>query len=157
MEWAKEKPSIKESEEFAKIAALNWVSKKNEEPYLPLIILDKLSNKFIGSTGFHNYNWGIPSVETGYWIRSSQSGIGLMTEAVNAVTQYALKQLQVKRIAITCDPDNLKSKNIPEKLGYTLEGKLKNHRKKPSNGGIGDTLIYAKYDLENLPLLRVNW
>ncbi|MBP9726765.1 MAG: GNAT family N-acetyltransferase [Gammaproteobacteria bacterium] len=157
MDWAKEKPSLAESEEIITLAAENWTLKKNDEPYLQLVILDKASKQFIGATGYHHYNWDIPSVETGYWIRTSESGKGLMTEAINAITQYAFKQLKVKRIAITCDPDNIKSKNIPERLGYTLEGRLKHNRIKSGNGGIGDTLIYAKYDLTDLPSLNVSW
>src|SRR3990167_2624507 len=150
MEWANHQPDFQETEKLAKEAADNWVAKKNDEPYLQLVILDRNTNEFIGGTGFHHYNWNIPSIETGYWIRKSKSGHGYMTEATNAVTQYAFKQLHVKRISLTCDPDNIKSKNIAERLGYTLEGGLKNHRIKPENGKIGDTLIYAKYDCSNL-------
>lgn len=157
MEWADHKPDIKETEKYACEAAENWILKKNDEPYLQLVILDKNTDELIGATSFHHYNWKIPSVETGYWVRKSKSGYGYMTEATNAITQYAFKQLQVKRIALTCDPDNIKSKNIAEKLGYTLEGRLKNHRIKPNNGAVGDTLVYAKYDCNNLPSLNVTW
>lgn len=157
MEWCDHKPKIKETEKYACEAAQNWIDKKNDEPYLQLIILDKNTNDFIGATSFHHYNWSIPSIETGYWIRKSKSGNGYMTEATNAITQYAFKQLKVQRIALTCDPDNVKSKNIAERLGYALEGRMKNHRIKPENGAIGDTFIYAKYDCNNLPLINVTW
>lgn len=80
-----------------------------------------------------------------------------MTEAINAITQYAFKQLGVKRIAITCDLDNSRSQMIPERLNYTLEATLKSNRRKPITGEISDTLVYAKYDLDNLPNLNVNW
>src|SRR3990167_3411438 len=157
MEWCDHKPDIKETEKYAREAEENWINKNNDEPYLQLVILDKHTNEFIGATSFHHYNWKIPSVETGYWVRKSKSGHGYITEATNAITQYAFKQLKVKRIALTCDPDNVKSKNIAERLGYTLEGRLKNHRIKPENGTVGDTLIYAKYDSNNLPSLNVTW
>lgn len=157
MEWCDHVPALEESQKYAKEAAQNWIDKKNDEPYLQLVILDINTNEFIGGTSFHHYNWSIPSVETGYWIRKSKSGNGYMTEATNAITQYAFKQLQVKRISLTCDPDNIKSKNIAERLGYTLEGRMKNHRIKPDNGAIGDTLIYAKYDCNNLPSINVAW
>lgn len=157
MQWANNISSIEDTEKYVHEAAQNWVLKKNDEPYLPLIILDKDTNDFIGGTSFHHYNWEIPAVETGYWIRKSKSGYGYMTEATNAITQYAFKQLHAKRIAITCDPDNTKSKNIAERLGYTLEGRLKNHRIKPENNQVGDTLIYARYSSDNLPPLKVSW
>lgn len=157
MEWADHKPTLEETKKYAREAAENWMHKKNDEPYLQLVILDKNTNELIGATSFHHYNWKIPSLETGYWIRTSKSGFGYMTEATNAITQYAFKQLKVKRISLTCDPDNLKSKKIAEKLGYTLEGRLKNHRIKPNNGSVGDTLVYAKYNDDNLPPLNINW
>ena len=157
MDWCRKATHLSETEKYTKEAAENWISKKNDEPYLQLVILDKHTNKFIGATSFHHYSWEIPSIETGYWIRTSRSGHGYMTIATNAITQYAFRQLKVKRISLTCDPDNIKSKNIAERLGYTLEGRLKNHRIKPDSGKIGDTLLYAKYDCENLPPLNVTW
>jgi RimJ/RimL family protein N-acetyltransferase len=101
MQWANNISSLEDTEKYVHDAIENWIVKKNDEPYLPLIILDKNTNDFIGGTSFHHYNWDIPSIETGYWIRKSRSGCGLMTEAINAQTQYAFKQLGVKRIAIT--------------------------------------------------------
>jgi len=157
MDWAKTKPSIGDSEEQVRLAAANWILKKNEEPWLQLFIYDKTTGEFIGGTGYHHIIWEIPSVETGYWIRNSRAKQGLMTEAINAITQYAFKQLGVKRIAITCDLDNRRSQKIPEQLNYTLEATLKSNRKKPITGEISDTLVYAKYDIDNLPDLNVNW
>lgn len=157
VEWAATKPSLAETEEHIRLAAANWILKKNEEPYLELYLFDKTSGEFIGGSGFHHMNWTIPSLETGYWIRTSREGKGLMTEAINAITQYAFKQLKIKRIAITCDIDNVRSKSIAERLNYSLEGVLKSHRRKPISGELSDTLIFAKYDIDNLPELTVGW
>jgi len=74
-----------------------------------------------------------------------------MTEAINALTQYAFSQMKVKRIAITCDADNVQSQKIPLRLGYVLEATLKSNRLKPVTAEIGDTLVYARYDLDSLP------
>jgi RimJ/RimL family protein N-acetyltransferase len=155
--WAKEKPSVEDSEEFVRQAAANWILKNNDEPYLPLFIFNKETKQFVGGTGYHHYDWNVPSIETGYWIRKSCSGKGLMTEAVNAITQYAFKQLGVKRITITCDKDNIRSGKIPERLGFTLEGTLKANRRKPLTNEISDTLIYSRYNLNGLPDLNVTW
>ncbi|OGT25226.1 MAG: hypothetical protein A3I77_05225 [Gammaproteobacteria bacterium RIFCSPLOWO2_02_FULL_42_14] len=157
MDWALSGQTLKESEEYVLLAIHNWIEKKNDEPYLPLFIFDKYTNELIGNAGFHHYNWAIPSIETGYWIRTSRSGQGFMTEAINAHTQYAFKQLKVKRISISCNADNIQSKKIPERLNYAFEGRLKNHRRRPDTNELGDTLIYAKYDCDNLPPLNVTW
>ncbi|MCX7115388.1 MAG: GNAT family N-acetyltransferase [Gammaproteobacteria bacterium] len=157
MDWAHEKPSMDDSETYVKQAAANWILKKNEEPYLPLFLFDKKSGMLIGASGYHHFNWDIPSLETGYWIRQSYSGQGFMTEAVNALTQYAFKQLLAKRLTITCDIDNIASLRIPERLGYVLEATLKANRRKPITGELSDTLVYTKYDLAHLPPLNVSW
>ncbi|MFX8242925.1 GNAT family N-acetyltransferase, partial [Acinetobacter baumannii] len=80
------------------------------DPELMLLILDRNTQDLIGASGYHQIDWDLPSVETGYWSRDKYRGQGLMTEAINAITQYAFHVLEVKRIAITCGVDNLKSK-----------------------------------------------
>lgn len=149
MPWAKEKPTPEESEIFIRQAAANWILKKNEEPYLPLFMFDKTTHDFVGATGFHHFDWDIPSIETGYWIRTSYMGQGLMTEAVRALTQFAFLQLHVKRMTITCDPDNIRSRKIPERLGYTLESVIKSNRVN-ARGEVSDTLVFTRLDLEGL-------
>ncbi len=122
-----------------------------------LLILDKNSHDLIGATGFHNIDWEVPCVETGYWVRKKYSGQGFITEAANAITQYAFKVLNVKRVAITCDIDNERSKKIPERLGYQLESIMKSNRIKPTTGEVTDTLVYVRFGLSCLPELNVSW
>lgn len=156
MPWANNTPSIHDTEEFVRLAAANWILKKNEEPYLPLFIFDKKTHHFLGGTGFHHFDWQIPCLESGYWIRSSCTGQGIMTEAVNAVTQYAFKELKVRRVAITCAIDNIRSRKIPERLGYTLESTIKSNRL-TIEGEPTDTLIFTRHNLDKLPPLIAKW
>jgi ribosomal-protein-serine acetyltransferase len=79
-----------------------------------------------------------------------------MTEAVNSITQYAFKQLGMKRLSITCDVFNERSKKIAERLGFKLEATLKANRIQV-NGEVSDTLVFARYDLKGLPDLLVTW
>lgn len=143
MLWANDKPSLEESEEIVRREAANWIFKKKDDPELMLLILDKKTHDFIGATG--------------YWIRKKYSGQGLITEATNALTQYAFKALNVKRITITCDIDNEQSKKIPERLGYQLESIMRLNRIKPVTNVITDTLVYVRFGLDDLPELEVTW
>ncbi len=143
MPWAKEMPTAPESEIFVRSAAANWILKNNDEPYLPLFMFDKETHQFIGGTGYHHYDWEAGSIEIGYWIRTSFTGKGLMTEAVNALTQYAFKELCMKKISITCDINNKASKRIPEKLNYRLESIIKENRV-DVDGKVSDTLVYIR-------------
>lgn len=157
MPWANKRPSTDETEEFVRQAAANWILKKDEEPYLPLWIFNRHTNEFIGASGYHNVNWEVPYLESGYWVRTAHSGQGYITETLNALTRYAFTHLHVKRIAITCEVTNVRSKKVAERLGYTLEGTLKRNRKNLVSGEISDTLLYARYDLAGLPDLTVDW
>jgi ribosomal-protein-serine acetyltransferase len=100
-------------------------------------------NDFIGSSGLHKIDWQIKKAEIGYWIRTTKSGNGFMTEAVNAIANYGINELGLQRIEIVCSGSNTKSRRIPEKLGFTLEGILKKHRIN-GDGTIDDTVYYAK-------------
>lgn len=156
MPWAKEIPSIEDSEIFVRSAVANWILKKNDEPYLPIFIFDSVTNHFIGSTGYHHYDWEFGSIEIGYWIRTSYAGKGLMTEAVNALTRYAFQELSMRRVSITCDINNIRSKSIPEKLGYNLESIIRSNRLDVNNN-VSDTLVYAKLNIKELISLEANW
>jgi ribosomal-protein-serine acetyltransferase len=152
MPWATEKPSVEESESFARQAYADWITRKA----FHFLAFNNSDNTLVGACGFHNIDWSVPSLETGYWLRTSCIGKGYATEYANALTQYAFKVLNVNRIAITCDPLNTRSATIAKRLHFIHEATLKNNRRR-RDGTIGDTLIFARYDLEGLPALDVRW
>lgn len=157
MPWAQTLPSVEDSEEFIRMAVANWILKKNEEPYLPLLIFEKTTMKFIGTTGWHHYDWDIPAFETGYWLHSAYQNQGFMTEAIHALTRFTFQVLRANRLEIRCDTTNNRSKKLAERLGFQLEGTLHNHRLDPHTKALSDTLIYARTTLDNLPALDVKW
>lgn len=151
-----EKPSIEESEMYIKEVCTNWIQRKDEHPYLTLFLFNK-NEEFMGECSFQNIKWEVPCLEIGYWIGAKYAGQGYMTEAVNALTQYAFKQMGMKRVAITCDVLNVPSKKIPERLGFQLEGILKASHTSRMTNSVSDTVVYARYDLSDLPELAVSW
>lgn len=111
---------------------------------LRLHIFLKDTGEFIGSSGLHRINWNIPKFEIGYWINSRFSKKGYMKEAVEGIVNFALDELRAKRLEIRCDPKNIRSRAIPEKLGFKLEGILENDKLTADGLGLRDTCIYAK-------------
>ena len=154
MIWAQQPQTLEESENYVKMCINNWDSFKND---LPLFIFLKTSNTHIGGTGFHSLNWDIPSFETGYWLHVEHQNQGYMTEALNAVIRYAFIQFKANRLEILCDVNNLRSYTLAERLGFKLEGILKNHRINPSTKQLSDTKVYARTNVLELPSLDVNW
>lgn len=111
---------------------------------LRLHIFHKETGEFIASSGLHRINWEVPKFEIGYWIDTRHSGKGYMTEAVDGIVKFVFEELKARRIEIRCDPSNQKSRAIPERLGFALEGILKNDSLSADGLSIRDTCIYAK-------------
>lgn len=121
-------------------ARLNYLKRED----LRLLIFHRETNEFIGSSGLHHPNWDVPKFEIGYWIDSRHSGKGYMTEAVEGITEFAFRELKARRVIIRCDTLNDKSRAIPERLGFTLEGILRNEDTSVDGSTLRDTCIFAK-------------
>lgn len=111
---------------------------------LRLLVFLKETGELVASTGLHRIVWSVPKFEIGYWIDSRFGGKGYMTEAVNGITDFAFRELKARRVEIRCDVNNQKSREIPERLGFSLEGILKNDDWSVDKSELRDTCIYAK-------------
>ena len=65
------------------------------------------------------------------------------TESTEAITTFAFETLGARRVEIRCDSKNVRSQRIPDRLGFKLEGTLRNDSLSPS-GKLRDTLVFAK-------------
>jgi len=139
MPWAAKEPNIDESEENVRRARLNYLERSD----LRLHIFYKETGNLIGSSGLHRIDWDARKFEIGYWIRTSWSRRGLMTEAVEGITLFAILQLQANRIEIRCDARNTRSSRIAERLGFTLEGVLRSDSCDVAEH-LSDTMVFAK-------------
>ena len=79
----------------------------------------------IGLVGFNQFSWGPRSGEMGYWLDKEAQGAGLMTRSCSALLEHAFAELDLNRIEIRCAVDNARSRAIPERLGFRLEGQLR--------------------------------
>jgi len=109
---------------------------------LMISIWEQETDTFLGGTGLHPNDWDIGSFEIGYWIRASAEGRGFITESVRLLTDYAFDNLKANRVEIHCDELNARSAAIPKRLGYVLEGRLRNHLAS-SDGRLRTTLIFS--------------
>lgn len=139
MPWAQAAPTLEESEENVRKARLSFLQRRD----LRLPFFRKDNGAFVGSSGLHRIDWNAGKFEVGYWVRTSQSGRGFVTEAVAAITELAIHQLAANRVEIRCDARNLRSKRVAERTGFTLEGVLRSEKRDVA-GALADTLVFAQ-------------
>lgn len=82
-------------------------------------IFDRSTGEYLGGTGLHP-RIDPRALEIGYWIRADREGQGLIREAVAAQARVALETLDAAWVEIRCDPDNARSRRVPEALGFAL-------------------------------------
>ncbi len=78
-----------------------------------------------GVITLHKIDWVNRKGEIGYWLGREFQGRGIMTDAARALTDHAIVELQLNRVEILCATGNAKSRAIPKRLGFTLEGVLR--------------------------------
>ncbi|SDD64764.1 Protein N-acetyltransferase, RimJ/RimL family [Paenibacillus sp. UNCCL117] len=139
MPWAQSVPSLEASEEDIRRARLRFLERSD----LRLLLLDKHTGRLVGCSGLHRIDWVSRRFEIGYWLRTSCTGMGYMTEAVDAIEQFAIRELEANRIEIRCDSRNLRSAKVAERSGYTLEATLR-YDSIAIDGTLRNTMIFAK-------------
>jgi [ribosomal protein S5]-alanine N-acetyltransferase len=82
------------------------------------------------------------SAEIGYWIGEPFWGRGIATEALCAMTYWAVREFNLIRVFAGVFAWNQASARVLEKAGYQLEGAQRSHVTK--DGKITDELIYAR-------------
>ena len=118
MPWANPLPAPEDTEEAYRRMAAQWITRES----LPLIIFRKSDGLFVGGTGLMCRDWDVPYFEIGYWMRTSLTGHGYMTEAVRLMLRYAFTALGLHRIEANVQPHNQDSLAVLQRVGFVKEG-----------------------------------
>lgn len=139
MEFCKTLPAFEESHAFAIQAAERHAS---GEEYV-FMMMRKSDGVFLGNTGIHTIDWGVPRMEIGYWIGAQYEGQGYVSETVRALVDLCFITLGAVRLEIRCDARNQRSAAAAERAGFHLEARLVKERR-ANDGTLTDSLIYVR-------------
>jgi RimJ/RimL family protein N-acetyltransferase len=115
-------------------------SVKNRTPETTFAIA--VNDEAVGSIGFVLHpDVERVSAEIGYWLAEPFWGRGIVTDALAAMTEYAIATHALTRIYAVPFASNAASCRVLEKAGYVLEARL--HRSAIKNGAITDQMQYA--------------
>ncbi|NAS13440.1 GNAT family N-acetyltransferase [Poritiphilus flavus] len=93
---------------------------------LPLIIFDKRSSKYAGSSRYMHIDGRNKTVEIGStWIGREFHGSGLNTHMKKLMIDYAFEEMGMEKVEFRVDERNIQSRKAVEKLGAVLEGILR--------------------------------
>ncbi|NGJ31568.1 GNAT family N-acetyltransferase [Staphylococcus aureus] len=95
----------------------------------------------VGVIGLHEINHMHRKTSLGYYLDKQFEGRGIMTQAVEALIKYCFDEIDLNRIEISAAANNEKSQAIPERLGFTREGMLRDNEL--LNGIYSSSYIYS--------------
>ena len=93
--------------------------------------LNKEETRLLGEVGLHGRRSGIGALEISYWLRKDACGQGLATEMACALIRCAFELDGVVRVDLMCAPENTRSAAMARRLGFTLEGRLRQRQLVP--------------------------
>lgn len=107
-----------------------------------LFVFREDDDALVGGVTLSNLRRGVAQMASlGYWAGERFSGRGYTTAAVRAVVRYAFEDLDLHRVEAACQPDNVASRRVLEKAGFTHEGAARAYLK--INGQWRDHLLFG--------------
>ncbi|CAM3669981.1 GNAT family N-acetyltransferase [Marinicrinis lubricantis] len=106
-----------------------------------------MSGKLVGCIGLHRIDWNNRHSSIGYWLAADEQGKGIMTRACRIVVCHAFEELELNKLCIQARISNVRSRSVPERLGFQQEGVLRQHEY--HDGQYHDHVLYS--------ILRNEW
>lgn len=133
--WVDSTRTLSDTKEFIKYSKKQYVNNKGFDAGI------WYEGKYVGMIGFHSLNRRTNSISIGYWLDKDYTGKGIVSYACKKFIKYAFDILKMNRVEITCAEDNVKSRAIPERLGFIEEGKVRDGEMR--DGRYVDLVIYG--------------
>ncbi|MBL4955158.1 GNAT family N-acetyltransferase [Neobacillus sp. YIM B02564] len=116
-----------------------WLNQFAENSAYNLGIIFK--GELVGAIGIHQIDWYNKMASFGYYLVKNAEGHGIISRSVKALLNYAYFELGLNRIEIRCGAKNTKSRAIPERLGFVMEGTIRDGEL--LNGYYHDIVLYS--------------
>ena len=93
------------------------------------------AGEVVGGTGLHRRR-GPGILEVGYWVHAAHIGHGYATEIAKGLTTCAFELAEIESVEIHHDKANVRSRAVPEKLGFSFDGETEDEVLAPAESGI---------------------
>lgn len=109
-------------------------------------IILKENEKLVGAGEINIQDAANRVGEIGYIVNPAVWGQGIATETAKLLIHFGFSELNLHRIYATCDPMNLASQKVLEKLGMVKEGRMRENLQ--MKNGWRDSLLYGVLEHE---------
>ena len=110
-------------EKFDQAAAKKFVLENSGQNFSALAVEELVSGEFVGHMVYHDVA-ATRTREIGWVIGRKQQGRGYASEAASALLEHAFVEQDCHRVIATCQPENIASWRVMEKIGMRREGLL---------------------------------
>ncbi|CAH1849889.1 GNAT family N-acetyltransferase [Convivina praedatoris] len=137
--WVADMQSIDQEVVFIQQSRLQFA--KTTAIVLTILVNDQPA----GMIDLHKIDLMQQNAEVGYWLGSQYQGQGIMTQALQQVSQYALTELGLHKLLLLADVDNYPSIQVAQGAGFTLEATLK-EQVRNHQGQYRDMRLFALFN-----------
>ena len=99
-----------------------WVQTHLPEDAPEHVLLMAYKGEVVGAIGIRGRGSRNRHGEIGYWIAEDMQSRGIVTRSCRVLIDYMFERLNMNRVVIRASVDNVRSRVIPHRLGFTLEG-----------------------------------
>lgn len=130
--------NLKSAEEEKKVIEDILQQMLDKKMFVLMILVD---DKVAGMIDLHEIKINVRA-EVGYWLSGEYEGLGIITRSVELLIEYAFTEMNLHKIIIYIQSENIKSATIPKRLNFIKEGVLVEHEM--SNGKFVSLDLYSK-------------
>ena len=120
--WARLDYTTSDTTSFIRESIQAW---KEERAWDYSIRMFDEPKRHLGNISFWTVSKLGKIAEIGYWVRSTETGRGVCTEAVDLLLEEAFNSLGYHKVVLRIAVGNDASDRVAEKLGFTREGVLR--------------------------------
>lgn len=97
--------------------------------------------RIVGAIGYNNIEWEKQMADIYYWVDAGLQGKGLVSRTCRTLVDYAFDSYCLNKVEIHCAVENVRSRAIPERLGFVQEAIIRHAELLPD--GYVDHVIYG--------------
>jgi RimJ/RimL family protein N-acetyltransferase len=94
---------------------------------IALLVVDADDGELLGAVGLHARDPQTGRCSAGYWVAPQARGRGVAARALTLLCEFAFTELDVRRIELWIEPENVASQRVADAVGFAREGLLRSY------------------------------